>query len=899
MYECLVGHSPIMRRCDDDWVNATQILKLCDFPKAKRTKILEKGVQNGQHQKVQGGYGRFQGTWIPLNDARNLAKEYGITSELVPVLYIDVNDPNLIIPKKLKPGTTPTSVKGTTPVKRKYVKKTPKETPKKQRVEETPQLAVYVPEFFSSMSSSQGLQQTDDSSGMHMPPVQMSQNLNGNMHDYSQMSGINEHLSADNSFKSYDNYLAQAGPGIPSQQQMLQPLLQPLLHPLLLQHQQNHLLQNQYPDVLVNTSGMDPMSLQHHLYQSNLKSALSHATNETNWSQEDQNRDSDTSISSGDAKHAMVYLEPSHAAQMLRYFSEDNLPIPFFIYNPTPDFDINDAIDDEGHTTLHWAASIGDLNLVLLVLSKGANPLVVSNYGMNPLSKCITFNNCYDLGNFQNVLNALEACLIHTDINGRTPLHYVCQFSKVRSKLTSLLHYTERMFKKIISIAGHRTNNGLDLFHNVLNHQDINGDTCLHLAARSACPEIYQYFLRHGARDDLSNSLGELAKQLILRAVPRAYDFNPNDILTIFDQLPTESIQVEQTPAGHIGVSAPKFPPPIKRVSANTLDTPIQPRNSHTVTPDTQRTTVQDDDEDEDDVNDRVSKDQLRSLMEESSTTVDDNKENIFLEDPKKLNYGAMSTPKTTKPVESTPKVAVVEKPVKLAQSPVKDYIPHPPKIDRGGKVIEENKNVSEVLNLQLKVPMLDVGSMLHGMVNSFTSSCEQELKELSAQHKRVQISLANFKKEEGSLSQKINVLMRRNGFSDVSSLEEATAKTKNALISYKGEVSTKESHLSYYMEKYQSKELGNLIRRHQESMQNIKPSEEDLVKLELIVSITKAQLKREQLVQTLLQGMKKYAIDNSMNKYRKLISLSCGLRVEDIDSLIDGIEESLSDGST
>ncbi|MCV6900843.1 hypothetical protein OE165_27815, partial [Escherichia coli] len=79
----------------------------------------------------------------------------------------------------------------------------------------------------------------------------------------------------------------------------------------------------------------------------------------------------------------MGYLEPSPAAQMLRYFSEDNLPIPHFIYNPTPEFDLNDAIDDEGHTTLHWAASIGNLNLVLLVLSKGANPLVVSNYGMN------------------------------------------------------------------------------------------------------------------------------------------------------------------------------------------------------------------------------------------------------------------------------------------------------------------------------------------------------------------------------------------------------------------------------------------------------------------------------------------------------------------------------------
>lgn len=874
-----------MRRCDDDWVNATQILKLCDFPKAKRTKILEKGVQNGEHQKVQGGYGRFQGTWIPLIAARNLAKEYGITSELVPVLYIDVDDPNLIIPKKQKPGTTPTSVKGTTPVKRKYVKKTPKETPKKQKVEGLTQLSVYVPEFFSSMGNSQGHQTDDSSVNMRMPQVQMPQNLNTSMHDFSHMSGINEHISADNSFKGYENYLVQAGPGFPSQQQMLLLLLQ--------QHQQNHHVQNHYPDVLANTSGMEQMSLQHHLYQSNLKSALSHATNETNWSQEDQNRDSDTSVSSGDPKNVMGYPEPSHAAQMLRYFSEDNLPIPYFIYNPTTDFDINDSIDDEGHTTLHWAASIGDLNLVLLVLSKGANPLVVSNYGMNPLSKCITFNNCYDLGNFQNVLNALEACLIHTDINGRTPLHYVCQFSKVRSKLTSLLHYTERMFKKIISIAGNRNNNGLDLFRNVLNHQDINGDTCLHLAARSACPEIYQFFMRHGARDDLPNSMNELAKQLILQSVPHAYEHNPNDIVTIFDQPHSESNHMEGNTANHIGVSAPKFPPPTKRSSVNTLGTPIQPRNSHTVTPDTQRTTVQDDDEDDDDVNDRVSKDQLRSLMEESSTAVDDNKENIFLEDPKKLTYGAMSTPKTTKVIESTPKLVTVEKPIVVAQSPVKDYIPHPPKIDRAGQLIEVNKSIGQML------PMKDVASMLHGMVNSFASSCEQELIELNGQQKRVQLSLAKSKAEEGSLSQKVNALMKKNGLNNVSSLEEATVETNRALSNFEKEVSTKEKQLSHYMEKYQSKELDNLVRAHQESFQDLTTSEEDLVKLDLIVNITKAQLKREHLVRTLLLGMKKYAIDYSMNKYRKLISLSCGLRVEDIDSLIDGIEESLSDGST
>lgn len=44
-----------MRRTADSWVNATQILKVAGIPKSSRTKILEKEVAAGIHEKVQGG----------------------------------------------------------------------------------------------------------------------------------------------------------------------------------------------------------------------------------------------------------------------------------------------------------------------------------------------------------------------------------------------------------------------------------------------------------------------------------------------------------------------------------------------------------------------------------------------------------------------------------------------------------------------------------------------------------------------------------------------------------------------------------------------------------------------------------------------------------------------------
>ena len=51
-----------MRRRSDDWINATHILKIAGFDKPARTRILEREVQKGVHEKIQGGYGKYQGT---------------------------------------------------------------------------------------------------------------------------------------------------------------------------------------------------------------------------------------------------------------------------------------------------------------------------------------------------------------------------------------------------------------------------------------------------------------------------------------------------------------------------------------------------------------------------------------------------------------------------------------------------------------------------------------------------------------------------------------------------------------------------------------------------------------------------------------------------------------------
>lgn len=62
----------VMRRRADDWINATHILKVAAYDKPARTRILEREVQKGVHEKVQGGYGKYQGKEIPSSIPNSL-----------------------------------------------------------------------------------------------------------------------------------------------------------------------------------------------------------------------------------------------------------------------------------------------------------------------------------------------------------------------------------------------------------------------------------------------------------------------------------------------------------------------------------------------------------------------------------------------------------------------------------------------------------------------------------------------------------------------------------------------------------------------------------------------------------------------------------------------------------
>lgn len=882
-----------MRRCKDDWVNATQILKCCNFPKAKRTKILEKGVQQGLHEKIQGGYGRFQGTWIPLEDARRLAVNYGVTPEIAPVLYIDTRDPNIVIPKKVKQMN-----KDGTPIKRKYTKKA-------KKIEETPSKKVRT--GVNSAESAYNSQLSYNS--YTCPPVsrqgpsqvqfpvqeslQMPQTFsqaefftmnNSNMTNFSQYN-----QSIQNEFHNYQIQL-QRLQDQQSQGQSFQKLYQGNVeYPPLSNGVQTHLL-GQF----------------HHT-----KLPLSQSTNEAGWSQDEHHKDSDTSMSSNEEgavrrKDAMRNSHPLkeenyYATQLLKFFSEDSSRIPYFLQNPPMDFNINEPIDDEGHTPLHWASSIGNYSVIHLLIAKGANPLVVNNFGLNPLSKLISFNNCYELKNFSKVLDDLELCLINTDINGRTPLHYLCQFSKVKSKFESLNYYLKLIIEKLTDLSNSMTTKSMCLLKNVIDHQDVNGDTCLHLAIKAGCGRFVKTLLGYNARDDLVNVNNESARYLIVK----------ENIFAPGEDSPVQRMNLSQT---NQDLSIERRV--LNACQNQMLATPIQRVYGHSSmeTPDTQRTTLQDDIEDErsNDINERISKAHFNDLVKHDEVKIynEDDKENIFVDDSFKV-YNANSTPMANskdqlslhhpltviseKTAADNPLVKVEEKNTLMGSALPKTREVQCPPMDKGNAMGEKDDREVEKFVKDLKVlPMNDLSSMVSGMINALSASYSEDIKNLFQSFKRLEDDLSKKGQTNELIFREYASSLNKIGIHSYESVDDLMKQIGDVLSSLEVEVNLGMDKLRKLFAKTHSMELSKLM----DSAKDDDLNETNGNKIDLVVKLSNLQIMTSNRLDELVDKVKNYGIDSKMYKYRKLISLSCGLRVEDIDGLIDGIEESLMESS-
>ncbi|KAF2740234.1 apses-domain-containing protein [Polyplosphaeria fusca] len=386
VYEANVAGNHVMRRRADDWINATHILKVADFDKPARTRILEREVQKGIHEKVQGGYGKYQGTWIPLVDGRALAERNGVLDKLLPIFdYV--------------PGD-----------------RSPPPAPKHATAA------------------------TNRARAPRQPPAQR---RNGN--NLYSLESINSFLANSQSQISEDRF----------EDSQIQP-----------QHYRDETPDN---ETVVSESMLGDPDMMN--------------TSQYSIGGRKRKRGMDQ-ISIQDQQHQIW------ADALLDYFmlldSDEG-----FIHPPEPPANVNldRNIDEKGHSAMHWAAAMGDVEVVRELIRRGARIDCLSNNLETPLMRGVMFTNNFDKNTMPHMIKIFQATVMRTDWFKSTVFHHIAATTSSSNKFLCARYYMDCIINQLAETWIP------DEVTRLLNQQDQNGDTAVHIAARNGARKCVRSLL--------------------------------------------------------------------------------------------------------------------------------------------------------------------------------------------------------------------------------------------------------------------------------------------------------------------------------------------------------------------------------------------------------------------
>lgn len=176
---------------------------------------------------------------------------------------------------------------------------------------------------------------------------------------------------------------------------------------------------------------------------------------------------------------------------------------------PDARLNLSIGVDEYGNTPLHWLASIGNLSLVKELVRHGADRMVGDAGGESAVVKAVKCVNNYDAGTFEELLDWLYPCLILKDSMGRSVLHHITITSGVSGCAAAAKYYLDILMGWIVKHGG--ILKGMDLqwvIGNMLNAVDVNGDTCLNIAARLGNVAVVEALLDYGADSMIGNRDG-------------------------------------------------------------------------------------------------------------------------------------------------------------------------------------------------------------------------------------------------------------------------------------------------------------------------------------------------------------------------------------------------------
>ncbi|KAK4164353.1 cell division cycle-related protein res2/pct1 [Cladorrhinum sp. PSN259] len=397
-----------MRRRQDDWINATHILKAAGFDKPARTRILEREVQKDVHEKIQGGYGKYQGTWIPLEQGEALAQRNNVYERLRAIFEYTPGDesppPAQRHPSKPKAPKKPAVPKWGT--KAAVAAQEKKNSIPQQSVFAHPQQVAPIHDDYDAGDS----QMHDDDAPDNVTVASAS------------------YMAEDD--RGYDMSHFSTGHRKRKREEVMQ----------------------------------DMTEQQHAMYGDELLDYFLLSTNQ------------------------QAAIRP----------------------DPPTNFQPDWPIDTERHTSIHWASAMGDVDVIKQLKRFGANLLAQNVRGETPLMRAVSFTNCYVKNTFPLVLKELFSSVDARDNSGSTVIHHAAIMKSGRVTSTSCArYYLDNIISRLKEI---RPPNEVQA---LLDAQDADGNTALHLAANLNARKCIRSLLGHDASSDIPNNEGIRAEDII------------------------------------------------------------------------------------------------------------------------------------------------------------------------------------------------------------------------------------------------------------------------------------------------------------------------------------------------------------------------------------------------
>ncbi|OTA87806.1 hypothetical protein M434DRAFT_23827 [Hypoxylon sp. CO27-5] len=500
VYEMEVNGVAVMRRREDSWLNATQILKVANIDKGKRTKILEKEIQTGEHEKVQGGYGKYQGTWIKFERGVEVCRQYGVEDILRPLLTYDMGQDGGIAGRG--DFNTPTKEQAMAAQRKRMYSAS-----NEGRANGLPGT------FFKNISNTASnavaaiSKARFDSPGPRgrngptRPPSFSRQSSMQNMDDFpgnSQQSFTSDYgQNVDSAYSTQNTQIFNGDEPPRKRQRVVTP---------------------------ADSFGYGSQSVD--MYANNFPGSPTEPNESFVYSQAGIDiHDTeavplpplpfDLSPEADRKRHLLrgLFLLPNAAAAD---YTQSEV---FQILSPS-DFDA--PVDATSNTALHWAATLARIPLLRSLISAGANPYRVNSLGETALMRASAVTNNSDQNSFSELLDVLGATIDVRDKKGRTVLHHIAVSSAVKGRSHSSRIYLESLLEWVVrqgsapssqNTAANGSSSqqkmGIGRFMSeIVNAQDKSGDTALNIAARICNRSIISQLLEVGADPSIANNAG-------------------------------------------------------------------------------------------------------------------------------------------------------------------------------------------------------------------------------------------------------------------------------------------------------------------------------------------------------------------------------------------------------